>query len=65
MGLTEIMALDRGLRLDKRAKMFVCSVKALQMIVLAGSMIRASLRHSHIGISTDEGAEQRGTRNGM
>lgn len=30
------MALDRGLGLDKRAKMFVGSVKALQIVVLAG-----------------------------
>lgn len=44
--------------------MFVGSVKALQMIVLVGSVIRASLRHSHFGISTDERVEQRGTRNG-
>lgn len=58
------MALDRCLGLDKRAKMFVGSVKALQMIVLVGSVIRASLRHSHFGISTDERVEQRGTRNG-
>lgn len=35
------------------------------MIVLVGSVIRASLRHSHFGISTDEVGEQRGTRNGI
>lgn len=34
------MMLDRGLGLDKRAKMFVGSVTALQMIVLVGSVIR-------------------------
>lgn len=34
------MTLDRGLELNKRAKMFVGSVTALQMIVLVGSMIR-------------------------
>lgn len=60
LGLLAIMALDRGLGLDKRAKMFVGSVKALQMIVLAGSVIRASLRHSHSGISTDEGRSREG-----
>ena len=34
------MTLDRGLELNKRAKMFVGSVTVLQMIVLVGSMIR-------------------------